>query len=131
VLDVPWPTYLDEMVAGRLPLFIIGWIEDYHHPHNWAVPYMSSSGTWAQFQNLPQATYDAYDAKIEECLALPFGPDAEACYFELQAMAMDDSLDIFMSQATIRNYQQLWVKGYYANPIYPSAMYLYRFSKEM
>jgi hypothetical protein len=95
------------------------------------IPYMSSSGTWAQFQNLPQATYDAYDAKIEECLALPFGPDAEACYFELQAMAMDDSLDIFMSQATIRNYQQLWVKGYYANPIYPSPMYLYRFSKEM
>ncbi len=131
VLDVPWATYLDEMVAGRLPLFIIGWIEDYHHPHNWVIPYMSSSGTWAQFQNLPQEQYDRYDAKIEECLALPFGPDAEACYFELQAMAMDDVLDIFMSQATIRNYQQLWVKGYYANPIYPSPMYLYRFSKEM
>jgi hypothetical protein len=46
-------------------------------------------------------------------------------------MAMDDWLDIFMTQATGRNYQQLWVKGYYVNPIYPSPMWVYRYSKEM
>jgi peptide/nickel transport system substrate-binding protein len=130
VLDVPWPTYLDEMVAGRLPFFIIGWIEDYHHPHNWVIPYMSSSGTWAQFQNLPQEQYDRYDAKIAECLVIPF-EDAAPCYEELQAMAVEDVLDIFMTQATGRHYEQQWVKGYYNNPIYPSAMWVYRFSKEM
>jgi peptide/nickel transport system substrate-binding protein len=129
VLDVPWPTYLDEMVSMRLPLFIIGWIEDYHHPHNWVIPYMHSAGTWSQFQGLPQEQYDRYDAKIAECLGLPFGPEAEACYFEVQAMAVDDVIDIFMAQATGRNYQQLWVQGYYVNPIYPSPMWLYRYSK--
>ncbi len=90
---------------------------------------MSSSGTWAQFQNLPQETYDRYDAKIEECLALPLGPEAESCYFEAQAMAVEDALDIFMIQPTGRNYQQLWVNGYFVNPIYPSPMWVYRFSK--
>jgi peptide/nickel transport system substrate-binding protein len=129
VLDVPWPTYLDEMTASRLPLFIIGWVEDYHHPHNWVVPYMSSSGTWAQFQGLPQETYDRYDAKIEECLAKPYGPEAEACYFELQAMPIEDAIDIFMTQPVGRHYEQLWVNGFYENPIYPSCFWLYRFSK--
>jgi peptide/nickel transport system substrate-binding protein len=130
VLDVPWPTYLDEMTSSRLPFFIIGWIEDYHHPHNWVLPYMSSSGTWAQFQGLPQDLYDEYDAKIAECLATPF-EEAAPCYEELQAMAVGDVIDIFGIQPTGRNYQQLWVKGYYLNPIYPSAMWVYRFSKEL
>jgi len=129
VLDVPFATMLDETVAGRLPLFIIGWIEDYHHPHNWVVPYMSSSGTWAQFQTLPQEQYDRYDAKIAECLVLPFGPDAEACYFELQSMAVEDVLDIFMTQALGRMYFQDWVQGFYFNPIYPTQQWIYRYSK--
>jgi peptide/nickel transport system substrate-binding protein len=130
VLDVPWPTYLDEMTSSRLPLFIIGWVEDYHHPHNWVHPYMHSAGTWAQFQGLPEELLAEYDAKIAECLQTPFA-DAAPCYEELQAMSIEDVLDIFMAQATGRSYQQLWVKGYFVNPIYPSAMWVYRFSKEM
>jgi peptide/nickel transport system substrate-binding protein len=130
VLDVPWPTYLDEMTSSRLPFFIIGWIEDYHHPHNWVLPYMGSAGTWAQFQGFPQEQYDRYDAKIAECLETPFA-DAAPCYEELQSWAVQDVIDIFMTQPTGRNYQQMWVKGYYSNPIYPSAMWVYRFSKEM
>jgi peptide/nickel transport system substrate-binding protein len=130
VLDVPWATYLDEMTSSRLPFFIIGWIEDYHHPHNWVLPYMGSAGTWSQFQHFPQAQYDEYDAKIAECLEIPF-EDAAPCYEELQAMAVEDVIDVFGTQETGRNYQQLWVKGYYSNPIYPSAMWVYRFSKEM
>jgi peptide/nickel transport system substrate-binding protein len=129
VLDVPFATMLDQTVGRRLPLFIIGWIEDYHHPHNWVHVYMHSSGAWAQFQTLPEEQLERYDAKIAECLALPFGPEAEACYFELQAMAVDDVIDIFMSQATGRNYQQLWVQGYYFNAVYPDPMWVYRFSK--
>jgi peptide/nickel transport system substrate-binding protein len=129
VLDVPFATMLDETVSGRLPLFIIGWIEDYHHPHNWVHPYMHSSGTWAQFQRLPQEQFDRYDAKIAECLVLPFGPEAEACYFELQAMAVEDVIDIFMVQATGRQYYQNWVQGFYFNPRYPTQQWIYRFSK--
>jgi len=129
VLDVPFATVLDEITSSRMPLFIIGWIEDYHHPHNWVHPYMHSSGTWAQFQGLPQEQYDRYDAKIAECLELPFGPEAEACYFELNAMAIDDAIDIFMTQATGRMYLQNWVQGFYFNPIYPTQQWIYRYSK--
>jgi peptide/nickel transport system substrate-binding protein len=129
VLDVPFATVLDEITSSRMPLFIIGWIEDYHHPHNWVHPYMHSAGTWAQFQGLPQEQYDRYDAKIAECLELPFGPEAEACYFELNAMAIEDVIDIFMTQATGREYFQNWVQGFYFNPIYPTQQWIYRYSK--
>jgi peptide/nickel transport system substrate-binding protein len=129
VLDVPFATVLDEITSSRMPLFIIGWIEDYHHPHNWVLPYMHSAGTWSQFQGLPQEQYDRYDAKIAECLELPFGPEAESCYFELNSWAIDDVIDIFMTQATGREYLQNWVQGYYFNPIYPTQQWIYRYSK--
>jgi peptide/nickel transport system substrate-binding protein len=129
VLDVPWPTYLDLMVGGRLPLFIIGWHEDYHHPHNWVFPYMHSAGTFSAWQYFPQELYDKYDAGIAECLAQPL-EEADACYAGLQKMAaVDDVIDIFMVQPTIRHYLQDWVQGYYFNAAYPDAMWAYRFSK--
>ncbi len=127
VLDVPWPTYLDLMVGGRLPLFIIGWHEDYHHPHNWVFPYMHSAGTFSAWQYFPQELYDKYDAGIAECLATPL-EEAEACYQGLQAMAVEDVIDIFMVQPSIRHYFQMWVQGYYFNAAYPSPIWAYRFS---
>jgi peptide/nickel transport system substrate-binding protein len=128
VLDVPWPTYLDEVIGGRLAFYIIGWGEDYHHPHNWVHPYLHSDGTWATFQNWPEEMNAKYDAKIAECLTTPF-EEAEPCYFDLNRWAIEDAVDIFMVQATGRHYEQLWVNGYYSNPSYPSWMYLYRVSK--
>ena len=129
VLDVPFATVLDEITSSRMPLFIIGWIEDYHHPHNWVQPYMHSLGNWSQFQAFPQELYDRYDARIAECLELPFGPEAEACYFDLNAMAIEDAIDVFMTQGTGREYLQNWVQGYYYNPIYPTQQWIYRYSK--
>jgi peptide/nickel transport system substrate-binding protein len=129
VLDVPWPTYLQLMVRGRLPMFIIGWHEDYHHPHNWVFPYMHSQGTFSSWQYFPQELYDKYDAGITECLATPI-EEAAACYEGLQAMAaVEDVIDIFMVQPSIRHYMQDWVQGYYFNPAYPSPFVKYRFSK--
>lgn len=128
VLDVPWPTYLDIMVRGRMPLFIIGWHEDYHHPHNWVFPYMHSQGTFSSWQYFPQELYDKYDAGIAECLATPL-EEAAGCYEGLQAMAVEDVIDIFMVQPTARDYKQDWVQGYYFNAAYPSSAWFYRFSK--
>ncbi|NIN99443.1 MAG: ABC transporter substrate-binding protein [Anaerolineae bacterium] len=128
VLDVPWPTYLNLMVGGRLPMFIIGWHEDYHHPHNWVFPYMHSAGTFSSWQYFPQELYDKYDAGIAECLAVPL-EEAQECYEGLQGMTQEDAIDIFMVQPTARHYEQDWVQGYYYNAAYPSAAWFYRFSK--
>jgi peptide/nickel transport system substrate-binding protein len=44
VLDMPWPSYLKALDDEQLAVFWIGWLEDYHHPHNWVQPYMHSRG---------------------------------------------------------------------------------------
>jgi hypothetical protein len=44
-------------------------------------------------------------------------------------MAVEDVIDIFMVQATGRQYYQSWVQGFYFNPIYPTQQWIYRFSK--
>ena len=117
VVDVPWPTYLREMEAGRLPIFFIGWIEDYHHPHNWVTPYMASHGTFSSWQNLPEEFYKKADELIAEAVKLP-PEEAHAKYAELQKLAMDYVIDIFGVQPIGRHYEQLWVKGWYYNPAY-------------
>jgi len=131
VTDLEWSDYLDAMTGSQLPLYLIGWVEDYHHPHNWVLPYMGSSGTWAHFQNFPQTMSDEYDAKIATCLALASGPEAEQCYQDLQDMAHDDAIDIFLTQALGRHYEHLRVNGHYHNPSYPGPYYFYATSKSV
>jgi peptide/nickel transport system substrate-binding protein len=131
VTDLLWGDYVDAITGSELPLFLIGWIEDYHHPHNWVFPYMHPSGMWAQSQNFPQAKYDQYQAKIATCLALPVGSQAEQCYQDLQDMAHDDAIDIFIAQPLGRHYEQLSVNAYYHNPSYSGPYYFYATSKSV
>ena len=122
VQDLPWPTYLKQMVQSRLPLFFIGWLEDYHHPHNWATPYVHSTGTFADWQSFPEGLSQEFDALVERCVTL-LGDEARLCYEELQTKAMDSAIDIFLVQGTGRRYEQLWVKGWYSNPAYPGTWF--------
>ena len=128
ILSVPWPTYLKGMIAGHFPMFWIGWIEDYHHPHNWVTPYMASCGTFSSWQNFPEDLYAKYEAKIDEALSYADAAKADAAYNELQQMAVADAIDIFGVQASGRHYEPLYVEGYYFNAAYPDP-YAYPLSK--
>lgn len=128
VFDLPWPTYLQAMVDGRLPLFFIGWLEDYHHPHNWVVPYMASAGTFSAWQNFPEDLYAQFDEGIEEAAALPL-EEAGPAYAELQQAAVENVIDIFLTQPVGRRYEQLWVQGWYLNNAYPGPWF-YPLSKQ-
>ncbi len=52
MIGLPWPTFLRSQRAETLPLFISGWQEDIHDPHNWYQPYLV--GTYGRLQSLPQ-----------------------------------------------------------------------------
>ena len=38
IIGLPWPTFLRAQRAQTLPVFISGWLEDIHDPHNWTSP---------------------------------------------------------------------------------------------
>ena len=115
-------TYITQIIQSRLPLFFLGWIEDYHHPHNWATPYVASTGTFAAWQSFPEDLSAQFDSLVQECVTL-LGEDARVCYEKLQRTAMENAVDIFLVQALGRHYEQLWVDGWYSNPAYPGTWF--------
>ncbi|MEA3345690.1 MAG: ABC transporter substrate-binding protein [Chloroflexota bacterium] len=128
LLAIPWPTYLKGLVAGRLPLFIIGWIEDYHHPHNWVHPYMHPNGAFAEFQHYPDDLKELFKEKIEEAKGITDPEEADAAYHEIQQLAIEKAIDIFLIQPIGRHYEQKWVQAWYYNAAYPG-VYFYPLGK--
>jgi peptide/nickel transport system substrate-binding protein len=139
VRDLPWLTYLKAMDAKQLAVFWLGWLEDYHHPHNWVQPFMHRKGAFAQNQNfqvikdvefapvyatwLPAKTYatlqDLFDELIEMARMEPDLEKARLLYFELNRLAIDWAIDIFQAQLLGRHYEQPWLQGWFFNPAYP------------
>jgi peptide/nickel transport system substrate-binding protein len=139
VLDMPWPSYLKAWDAEQLAVWFAGWLEDYHHPHNWVQPYLHSRGAFGGFQQfevikdvefkpayatfLPAKKYanlqELFDDLIEKALLETDLKKAEKIYFELQSKAWDWAIDLFIVEPTGRRYFQPWVKGWYHNPAYP------------
>jgi peptide/nickel transport system substrate-binding protein len=140
VLDMPWPSYLKAMDAEQLAVWWIGWLEDYHHPHDWVQPYLHSRGAFGgfqQFEVIQNVHYEPFYAKgilqpkdyknlqemfddlIEKALPETDLKKAEKIYFDIQKLAMDWAVDIFQAELLGRRYFQPWVKGWYHNPAYP------------
>ena len=130
ILNLPWPTFLQVRTEGKLPILISGWQEDYHDPSNWVQPFMSSSGAYARAQHFPKGLAGKYDELIDRGLKTIDPIDREPIYQELQNLAYEDAITIFLYQAVRRRYFQSWVTGWYFNPLYPEPYaFIYALSK--
>jgi peptide/nickel transport system substrate-binding protein len=68
VISETWPVHLDARRSRRLPAYVGGWLQDYHHPHNWVHPFLHSRGAYGGYQAFPEALASQIDAKIEACV---------------------------------------------------------------
>jgi peptide/nickel transport system substrate-binding protein len=145
VLDMPWPSYLKALDDEQLAVFWIGWLEDYHHPHNWVQPFMQSRGAFAGFQQfevikdvefkptyatfLPAKKYanlqEMFDDLIEKALLETNIKNQEKIYFDLQKLAIDWAIDIFQAELLGRHYEQRWLAGWFNNPAYPGEYFFW------
>jgi peptide/nickel transport system substrate-binding protein len=133
VVDEPFPVELKDQVAGRLAIFMIGWQEDYHDPQDWVGPYLATGGTYGGTQSFPKDVQAQMDKLINQAVA-ETDPQARAkLYDQLQNIAYENALDLFVVQRQERHYEQLWVKGWYYNSTYPGSTptgeYFYALSK--
>jgi len=127
VTGLPWPTFLKEQRASNLPIFFSGWQEDIHDPHNWVVPF--SIGTYGGRQKLP-ADIKAQFAEIINRAVLASDPaERQKIYQEFNQLYYDTASSIPLFVPTNRRYQQRWVEGWFANPIFPGTYY-YPISKQ-
>ncbi|MCL4394676.1 MAG: ABC transporter substrate-binding protein [Chloroflexi bacterium] len=118
VIDEPWPVFLKDYTAGRLGAFMLGWLEDFHDPQDWVAPYLGSGGSYSGTQSFDPALQKQMDTLIAQALATNDSAARAKIYSQLNAMSIDNALDIFVDTPVSRRYEQLWVKGWFFNPIY-------------
>jgi len=124
-----WPSYLAGTRNKTLTMFFIGWQEDFHHPHNWVGPYASCTGLYGARASYPTEMCSPWDELMQKAVRETDNAKADAMYAEIQQGAMDSAVDIFGFQLTIRRYEQLWIQGWYYNPLLFTPGYIPAMSK--
>jgi peptide/nickel transport system substrate-binding protein len=126
VTGLPWPTYLRNQRAQKLPLFPVGWIEDIHVTHNWVQPY--AIGTYGNRQALPADLKATFSDLINRAVIEPDDAAREQIYHEFNKVYNDAVTGLILFIVKGRHYQQRWVEGWFGNPI--AGNYFYALSKK-
>jgi ABC-type transport system substrate-binding protein len=107
-------------------VWVIGWQEDIHDPHNWYQPYLT--GTYGSNENFSEDFKKQVSDLVTKGAAESDPAKRDAIYKQLNQVIYDYAPMIMGVQPTTRRYVQRWVNGYYYNPIY-GYLYYYPFSK--
>ncbi|MFB6290818.1 MAG: ABC transporter substrate-binding protein [Candidatus Bipolaricaulia bacterium] len=120
VRGVDWSTYLDKMIGQKMPIFIIGWIADFPDPHNFVKPFMASNGTFSGWQGkgMVEMAKNKFDPLIDKAMATTDTQKRKEIYYELQKMAHDLAIDVFLPQAEGTRVMRSWVQDVPFNPMY-------------
>jgi peptide/nickel transport system substrate-binding protein len=115
IIGLPWPSFLAAIRASRLPIYVSGWNEDLHDPHNWAQPFLI--GTYAARQVMPEWMIEEFQVLVNEAVSAPTDEERAELYHQLTQLDYDYAPAIRLAVATGRHYEQRWVHDYYRNPI--------------
>lgn len=116
IQELPWPSYLANQRAYRIPILTGGWLEDIHDPHNWFQPY--TTGTYGGRQSLPKDLKDQFQVLLDKGVA-ETDPEARGLiYQEAQQLYYDQAVGVPVSLVTTHNYEQKWIQNRVMNPIY-------------
>ena len=131
VVGMPWPVMLNSRRAGKLPVYVGGWVEDYHDPHNWVNPFLYSQGAYGRIVNMDADNAAYFDDLILRGAAETDVAKRTAIYEEIQTQAQERAVDIWMYQVLEGVHFQTWINDYYYNPAMgnPGYGWIYAMSK--
>ena len=122
-----WPTILDDMVLGRLPMYLNGWQADYPDPHNFVFAYMHSKGTFANSQ---EYSNEEADDLIEQAISSSSHSERQLLYDQIAELYYDEVPSIMVCQFLGVFFFRDWIQGFVYNPIRSGyEMYAYYLSK--
>jgi len=133
VLAMPWPVLLNTRRSRKLPIYIGGWQEDFHDPHNWVHPFLHSQGAYGRVVNMVESDPDLaaeFDALINEAAALTTVEERRPIYEEIQLKSQEEAVMLWGYQTVEKLHFQDWIEGFYFNPGLPSAEYAYVYALE-
>jgi peptide/nickel transport system substrate-binding protein len=125
VVGMPWPVLLNSRRAQKLPIYVGGWLEDFHDPHNWVHPFLHSQGAYGRVINMTPEYAEKYDALVEEAASYTTADERRPIYEEIQLDSEEDAVVIWMYQPVGRSHFQKWIHGFYFNPAYSQYEYSY------
>jgi peptide/nickel transport system substrate-binding protein len=121
VTGLPWPTFLQNQRASKLPIFISGWQEDIHDPHNWVVPY--TTGTYGGRQKMAADLKAQFAEIMSRAVGVTDPAERAKIYAEFNQLYYDQIPTILLFVTTGRRYQPRYVDGWFYNTIYPGTYY--------
>jgi peptide/nickel transport system substrate-binding protein len=84
---------------------------------------MHSAGAYARAQGFPAEMQASFDEKIDAAVISTDPDERNALYAELQQMANDEAINIWLYQATGRFYLNKDVSGWFNHPLSPGLWY--------
>ena len=127
VTGLPWPTFLANQRAKKLPLFISGWLEDISDPHNWVVPY--TTGTYGSRQSMPADLKKQFGDLASAAVVEVDPAKRAALYAPINKLFYDNIPTLFLYLAGTRRYEQRWVQDWLYNAIYTGQIF-YNYAKQ-
>jgi len=116
VQPLSWGTGILPLIKTKdATVYIIGWQADTPHADNFVRPFMSTAGTFAQFQTYGNAELDA---KINAALLEPDPAKQVQKYYELQQIFYDDCPGFMLAQPLNRRYFTKYIHGWYWNSMH-------------
>jgi peptide/nickel transport system substrate-binding protein len=127
VTGIPWPTFLKNQRAKKLPMFFSGWQEDIPDPHNWVVPY--TIGTYGINQGMPKDLVDQFKPIIDKGVHESDPAKRGEIYKQLNQIYYDQVPTLLLAQSAGHHYEQRWVKGWYFGQLFGD-QWFYALSKD-
>ena len=114
-----WASYLDDVFAGRLPFFVMGWTADYPDAYDFAQPFLSSFGTYGNFlgDNFKKLATKEFNPLIVASMKTSVPEKRAKIYRELTQKAHDYAVELYIVQPMDHHVERTWVKGWYYNPM--------------
>jgi peptide/nickel transport system substrate-binding protein len=133
VIAMPWPVLLNSRRQAKLPVYIGGWQEDFHDPHNWVHPFLHSQGNYGRVINIASGdpeTAAEFDELIDTAAALTTVEERRPIYEEIQLKAQEEAAILWGYQVVDRMHYQDWIDVGYWNPGLPSGEYAYIYAMD-
>jgi peptide/nickel transport system substrate-binding protein len=111
------------MRQAKLPVGFAGWLQDYHDASNWVHPFMHTEGAYAGNQGFAPEMQQQFDDLIAQGVAETDPAKRVEIYTQLQNLAMENAIDVFLFQATGRTYMNKAISGWFYNPLAPGHYY--------
>jgi peptide/nickel transport system substrate-binding protein len=130
VVGMPWPVLLNTRRQAKLPIYVGGWLEDFHDPHNWVHPFLHSHGAYGAVANIQEPLRTEFDTLIEQAASLTDPEERRPIYEDIQLKAQTEAAMIWLYQPLARYHFSPWIKGWYYNAAYSSGNYSYAYALE-